>query len=90
VTSIGGGARVPEDSGKTEGKGEPAAAEGVEGQRAPDDPQVCSESGVTTDQRGAGGTREPGGATRPRVSGGADGGRSQDGADRSMGQDGVK
>lgn len=30
-----------------------------------------------TDQRGAGGTREPGGAIRPRVSGGAEDGRSQ-------------
>lgn len=93
VSSVRGGARVPEDWGdaavtedgsETGGKEEPAAVERVESQSTEDDPQVRGGSCVT-DQRGAGGTRELGEATRPRVPRRADGGRSQGRADRSMG-----
>lgn len=37
--------------------------------------QVCGAGEVTSDQGGAGGSREPGGAVRPIVPSGAEGGR---------------
>lgn len=80
-TSVSGGARAPkhwDDAGVTKNGGE---AEGKEEQSAVDGPEVCGRSRVTTDQEGAGGTREPIGATRPRVSSEAEGGSSQGGVD---------
>lgn len=51
--------------------------------------QVRGVGRVTTDQGGAGGTREPGGSARLRVSAWAEGGRIQGGADRPRWSDGI-
>lgn len=55
---------MTENRGRGGGKEEPTVAIGVEGLSAAQGSQVRGGSRVTTDQGGAGGTREHGGAAR--------------------------
>lgn len=88
-TTDGGGARLPEDganSGVMEDRGEPERKEEPLqplGWRSGAEGTVRGEGGVTTDQGGGGGTREPGEVKRPRVSGGAEGRRAKTGGSQS-------